>query len=54
MMLEASNVQECNTVFIRIVQISSLATVCIGQPLITFWSHTKQSCMFALIVAASR
>jgi len=37
---------------IRIVQISSLATSCIGQPLLTFWSHAEQSWMFALIVAA--
>jgi len=35
---------------IRIVQISSLATACIGQPVLTFWSHTEQW-MFALIVA---
>jgi len=35
--------------FIHIVQISSLATACIGQPLLTFWSHTEQSCMLALI-----
>jgi len=38
--------------FIRIVQISSIATACIGQPLLTFWSHTEQSWTFALIVAA--
>jgi len=38
--------------FIRTVQISSLATVCVGQPLLVFWSHTEQSWMFALIVAA--
>jgi len=37
---------------IRIVQISSLATACIDQSLLTFWSHTEQSWMFALIVAA--
>jgi len=37
--------------FIRIVQISSLATACIDQPLIKFWSHTEQSWMFVLIVA---
>jgi len=37
---------------IRTVQISSLATACIGQPLLTFWSHPEQSWMFALIVAA--
>jgi len=37
--------------FIRIVEISSLA--CIGQSLFTFWSHTEQSWMFALIVADS-
>jgi len=37
---------------IRIGQISSVATVCIGQPLLTFWSHTEQSWMVALIVAA--
>jgi len=36
---------------IRIVQISSLATACIGQPLLTFWGHTEQSWMFALILA---
>jgi len=34
------------------VQISSLATTCIGQPLLTFWSHPERSWMFALIVAA--
>jgi len=38
-----SNVQQYNTMFIRIVQISSLTTACIGQPLLTFWSHTEQS-----------
>jgi len=38
---------------ICIAQISSLATACIGQPLLTFWSHTEQSRMFVLIVAAS-
>ena len=37
---------------IRTVQISSLATACIGQPLLTFWSNTEQSWMFALIVVA--
>jgi len=39
---------------IRIVQIFSLATACIGQSLLTLWSHTEQSWMFALrlIVAA--
>jgi len=35
---------------IRIVHISSLATACIGQPLLTFWDHTEQSWMFALIL----
>jgi len=35
-----------------IVQVSSLATACIGQPLLIVWSHSEQSCMFALIVAA--
>jgi len=29
----------------RIVQIFSLATTCVSQPLLTFWSHTKQSWM---------
>jgi len=38
--------------FIRIVQISSLATAYIGQPLFTFWSSIEKSWMFALIVAA--
>jgi len=38
--------------FIRIVQISSLATACISQPLFTFLSHTEQSWIFALIDAA--
>jgi len=38
--------------FIRIVQISSLATACIGQSLLIFWSHTEQRWMFALVVAA--
>jgi len=37
---------------IHIVQISGLATACIGQPLLKFWSHTEQSWMFSLIVAA--
>jgi len=37
--------------FIRIVQISSLATACIGQPLLTFCSHPEQSWIFAPIVA---
>jgi len=37
---------------IRTVQISSLATSCIGQSLPTFWSHTEQSWMFAQLVAA--
>jgi len=40
--------------FVRIVQIFSLATACTGQPLLTYWSHTEQSWMFALIVAALR
>jgi len=34
--------------FVRIVQICSLATACIGQPLLTFCSHPEQSWMFAL------
>jgi len=38
-------------VIIAIVQISSLVTACIGQPLLTFWSHTEQSWMFALVAA---
>jgi len=37
--------------FICIVQISSLATACTGQSVLTFWTHTEQSWMFALIVA---
>jgi len=37
---------------IRIVQISSLATACICQPLLTFWRHTEQSWIFTLRVAA--
>jgi len=36
---------------IRTVQIFSLATACIDQPLLTFLSHTEQSWTFALIVA---
>jgi len=39
------------TIFMRIVQISSLATACTGQPLLTFTIHTEHSWMFALIVA---
>jgi len=39
---------------IRIVQISSLATASIVQLLLTFWSHTEQCWMFAMIVAASK
>ena len=38
--------------FALIVEIFSLATACIGQTLLTFWSHPEQSWMFALIVAA--
>jgi len=38
--------------FIRFVQISSLATACIGQPLLTFWSHTERNWILALIVTA--
>jgi len=38
--------------FIRIVQISSLATACTGQPLLTFLSYAEQSWMFSLIVKA--
>jgi len=38
--------------FIRIVEISSLANACIGQPLLTFWSHPEPSWMFAVTVAA--
>jgi len=38
--------------FIRIAQISGATTACIGQSLPTFWSHTEQSWMFALIIAA--
>jgi len=38
--------------FIRIVQISSLATACIGQPLLTFWNHSERSLIFAQIVTA--
>jgi len=52
LLLDVSNVQQYNIMFLRIVQISSLATAYIGQPLLTFWSHTEQSWMFALIVAA--
>jgi len=37
---------------IRIAQIPSLAIACIGQPLLTHWSHTEQSWMFVLILAA--
>jgi len=36
--------------FIRIVQISSLATACIGQPVLTFWSDTEQRWMLALVL----
>jgi len=40
-------------IFVCIVQISSLATTCTGQHLLTFWSHPpEQSCMFALIIVA--
>jgi len=47
-----SNVQYFNTTFIHIVQISSLASACIDQPLLTFWSQIEQSWMFVLITAA--
>jgi len=40
--------------FIRLVQICSLATACIGQSLLTFCSHPEQSWIFALIVAILR
>jgi len=39
---------------ICIVQITSLATAYIGQPLLTFWNHTEQSWMFSMVVAASK
>ena len=49
MMLEVT----CSsTMFIRIVQISSLATACIGQRLFIFWSNTEQSWIFSLVIAA--
>jgi len=48
MMLEVSKMCS-NTMFISIVQISSLATACIGQPLLTFWNHAEQIWTFALI-----
>jgi len=38
-------------IFICIVQICSLATTCIGQPLLIFWSHLEHSWVFALIFA---
>ena len=38
--------------FTRIVQTSSLATVCVGQHLLTFWSYAGQSWMFVAIAAA--
>ena len=41
-----------NSIFVRTAQISSLATARTGQPLPTYWSYTKQSCTFALTVAA--
>ena len=47
-----SNVQYYKTMFVRTVQISSLATTCMGQPLLTFCSHPEQSWIFVLIVAA--
>jgi len=47
-----SNVESYKTMFIRFTHIPSQATACIGQTLLTFWSHTEQSWMFALIVAA--
>ena len=37
--------------FVCIVQIFSLATACVGQPLLTFWSHIEQSWMFVLTAA---
>ena len=40
--------------FVWIVRISSLATTCIGQPLLTFRSHHEQNWLFAMIVAAQR
>ena len=45
-----SNVQLYNTMFIRIVQVCSPATACIGQPLLTFCSHPEQSWIFAVII----
>jgi len=36
--------------FVHIVQISRLATACIGKLLLTFYSHSEQSWMLALIV----
>jgi len=42
----------CSRIFICIVQISSLATTCIGQPSLIFSSHSEKNWMFALMVAA--
>jgi len=39
-------------IFICIVQVSSLATACVDQPLLTFWSHPDKTWMFGLRVAA--
>jgi len=38
---------------ICIVQISRLATASIGQAMLTFWGHTEQSWVFAVMVAAT-
>jgi len=51
MMLEVMCSRTIEYLFAFIVQISSLATACIGQPLPTYWSHTEQGWMFAMIVA---
>jgi len=48
MMLE---VMCSSTMFIRIVQISSLAIACIGQPLLTFCCHTEQKLFSRIVVA---
>ena len=40
-------VMHCNRLkyLFAFVQISSLATTCVGQPLLTFWSYPEQRCL---------
>jgi len=43
MVLDVMYIVGYSRLFIHIAQISSLATACAVQPLLTFWSHIEQT-----------